>query len=63
MTALSPIDAPLARGDAAPPLQRQLYQRLREAILGGGLAPGSRLPGSRALADALAISRNTVSAV
>jgi len=56
------LEAPLARGRDAPPMQRQLHQRLREAILGGGLAPGSRLPGSRALAEALSISRNTVTA-
>ncbi|MDM0005560.1 PLP-dependent aminotransferase family protein [Variovorax sp. J22G73] len=43
-------------------MQRQLYDRLKRAILDGGLAPGSRLPGSRALAESLAISRNTVTA-
>jgi GntR family transcriptional regulator/MocR family aminotransferase len=43
-------------------MQRQLHERLKRAILDGRLAPGSRLPGSRALAEALAISRNTVTA-
>jgi GntR family transcriptional regulator/MocR family aminotransferase len=43
-------------------LQRQLYERLKRAILDGSLAPGSRLPGSRAMAESLGISRNTVTA-
>src|ERR1700712_3787504 len=58
----TPLEAPLAKGPGAAPMQRQLHHRFKEAILGGHLAPGSRLPGSRALAEALAISRNTVTA-
>ncbi|MDQ2147214.1 PLP-dependent aminotransferase family protein [Alcaligenaceae bacterium C4P045] len=54
------LDAPLARDVDAPSLQRQLHTRLRTAILGGRLLPGSRLPGTRALAQSLGISRNTV---
>ena len=45
---------------AEVPLQQQLYDQVREVILAGGLAPGSRLPSSRALAAELACSRNTV---
>lgn len=45
---------------ASLPLHRQLYNALREAILGGRLAGGMRLPATRALAAELAISRNTV---
>src|SRR5471030_3177688 len=56
------LEVPLARGPGAAPMQRQLHHRFKEAILGGHLAPGSRLPGSRSLAEALAISRNTVTA-
>ena len=56
------FETPLATQPAAEPLQRQLHQRLKHAILDGRLAPGSRLPGSRALAEGLAISRNTVTA-
>jgi GntR family transcriptional regulator / MocR family aminotransferase len=41
-------------------LYRQLYDQLREAILSGQLAPGTRLPSSRELADELEIARNTV---
>ncbi|WP_285411213.1 PLP-dependent aminotransferase family protein [Variovorax sp. efr-133-TYG-130] len=56
------LDTPLAKGREAGSMQRQLYDRLKRAILDGSLAPGSRLPGSRALAESLAISRNTVTA-
>ncbi len=45
---------------AALPLQRQLYDQLREAVLAGRLAPGTRLPASRSLARELGCSRNTV---
>jgi len=46
---------------AAPePLHRQVYGELRAGILGGRLRPGMRLPSSRALADELGVSRNTV---
>ena len=49
----------LAR-DTVTPLHRQLYDQLREAILAGRLAPGVRLPSTRALASELGLSRNTV---
>lgn len=42
------------------PLHRQLYQQLRAAILEGRLKPGTRLPSTRAFANELGISRNTV---
>lgn len=41
------------------PLYRQLYLQLQEAILAGQLAPGTRLPSTRALAQELQVSRNT----
>ena len=41
-------------------MHRQLYSELRDAVLTGRLAPGSRLPSTRALASDLGISRNTV---
>jgi len=41
-------------------LSRQLYQALRLRVLDGRLASGMRLPASRDLAAALAISRNSV---
>src|SRR3546814_13995997 len=42
------------------PLYRQLYFAIREGILAGRLAPGLRLPATRALASDLGLSRNTV---
>jgi GntR family transcriptional regulator/MocR family aminotransferase len=44
-------------------LMRQLYDRLRGAILDRSLPPGFRLPSSRDLARHLKVSRNTVSFV
>ena len=49
-----------ARGEET--LQRALYHAVREAILCGRLHAGSRLPGSRMLAQQLSLSRNTVNA-
>jgi len=46
--------------ESEKPLQRQLYESLREAILGGRLVPGQKLPASRELALTLGISRTTV---
>lgn len=54
------LSSPLARGPGALPRQRQLIQRLKQAILAGQLPAGGKLPASRVLADELAISRNTV---
>lgn len=42
------------------PLYRQICQRLREAILSGELAEGTRLPTERALAKDLGVNRTTV---
>jgi 2-aminoadipate transaminase len=42
------------------PLYRQICQRLREAILAGELAEGTRLPTERALASELGVNRTTV---
>lgn len=47
------------RADAG--LSRQLYDRVRAAILAGKLRPGLRLPSSRTLARQLGVARNTVS--
>ncbi len=58
-----PLDAPLARTAGAPSLQRQLLRRVRDAILGGAMPAGTRLPGTRALAETLGVSRNTTAAV
>lgn len=55
-----PVDLSGIRLDPAQGLARQLYQALRERILDGRLAGGTRLPASRDLAALLGISRNTV---
>ncbi|NTX34928.1 MULTISPECIES: PLP-dependent aminotransferase family protein [unclassified Myxococcus] len=47
-------------GRQAGSLHRRLYERLREAILAGTLAPRSRLPSTRTLSRELGISRGTV---
>ncbi len=54
------LSSPLTRGPGALPRQRQLIQRLKQAILAGQLPAGGKLPSSRALSEELAISRNTV---
>src|SRR5437867_9285665 len=61
------VDMPLAMPllmtldrSSVVPLHRQLYDRLREAILTGRLAGGTRLPATRTLASELGVSRNTV---
>src|SRR5216683_1007161 len=41
-------------------LSHQLTRQLRSLITGGRLVPGQRLPSSRQLAEALKVSRNTV---
>jgi GntR family transcriptional regulator/MocR family aminotransferase len=46
--------------DLPEPLYRQIYRALREAMLGGRLLPGVRLPSTRTLATELGVSRNTV---
>ena len=43
-----------------PKVRESLEAALREAVRGGRLAPGSRLPPSRALATDLGLARNTV---
>jgi GntR family transcriptional regulator/MocR family aminotransferase len=46
---------PRARGG----LQQQIYAGVRRAILDGAVAPGTRLPSSRAVAEDLRVSRTT----
>ncbi|MFW6084014.1 MAG: PLP-dependent aminotransferase family protein, partial [Gemmatimonadota bacterium] len=46
----------------ARPLYVQLYRRVREGVLRGTIAPGTRLPSARTLASEEGISRNTVEA-
>src|SRR5690242_4162616 len=46
----------------AQPVYRQIYQRLKDAILAGRLPPGTRLPSARSLAAELHLARGTVEA-
>jgi GntR family transcriptional regulator/MocR family aminotransferase len=57
-----PVDRPDLRLDASlpAPLYKQLYGRLRGAILSGHLRRGARLPSTRALASELGVSRFTI---
>ncbi|SIO47029.1 PLP-dependent aminotransferase family protein [Paraburkholderia phenazinium] len=59
------IIGPLSHGALTPagkpvPLQKQLIERLQQAILAGRLPAGALLPSSRLLAAELGVSRNTV---
>lgn len=55
------MNIPIRVDRTAPePLHRQLYDALRAAILGGRLAPGTRIPSSRQLARQLNVARTTV---
>ncbi|MFI6387371.1 PLP-dependent aminotransferase family protein [Nonomuraea sp. NPDC050547] len=55
------VDLPVALSrDSAEPLAAQLTAWLREAMRGGTLAPGERLPSSRGLAAQLGVSRTVV---
>ncbi|HLW00317.1 MAG TPA: PLP-dependent aminotransferase family protein [Ktedonobacterales bacterium] len=57
------LDLPLVLDQGArAPLQQQLREHLRQAILDGRLAPGTRLPSTRTLAEALGVSRTVTSA-
>lgn len=49
-----------AGGVRAEPLHAQLERQLRDGIRGGRLAPGTRLPATRELAQQLAVSRGVV---
>jgi GntR family transcriptional regulator/MocR family aminotransferase len=53
----------LLPGPGSRRTRRDLYEQLKTAIRSGRLAPGLRMPASRALAGQLGISRNTVIAV
>jgi GntR family transcriptional regulator / MocR family aminotransferase len=46
--------------ESKEPLFRQIYREMRQAILGGALVPGERLPSTRDLAEQLGVSRTVV---
>ncbi|HEU5227265.1 MAG TPA: PLP-dependent aminotransferase family protein [Ktedonobacteraceae bacterium] len=57
----TPLKKPVFTLDqnASAPLYRQLYERLRGAILSGQLEAGVRLPSTRVMASSLGVSRTT----
>src|SRR5690349_2964765 len=59
MVPVFPFDLELAQR-AGGTLTRSLHQQLRAAVLDGRLVAGSAMPSTRAVAEALGISRNTV---
>src|SRR3954466_177104 len=54
------LDLPLDLDGITGPQSLRVHQGLRDTILAGRLAPGSRLPASRVLAKQLGVRRNTV---
>jgi GntR family transcriptional regulator/MocR family aminotransferase len=54
---IGPLDT-----EAASPYYRQIYDRFCDAIVGGVLKPGDRVPSARALAEELGLARGTVDA-
>src|ERR1700681_414282 len=46
--------------DSAVPIYQQIIDGLREAVSGGRVVPGSKLPSTRIFAEELGVSRNTV---
>ncbi len=56
-----PLPISLDRNQASP-VYRQIYERIRNAILAGVLAPGTRLPSWNGLASQLGVARGTVKA-
>src|SRR5258708_545274 len=55
-----PVDLIASDAQSPEPLHRQLYLRLVELIMDGSLPFDGRLPSSRALAQKINVSRNTV---
>jgi GntR family transcriptional regulator/MocR family aminotransferase len=54
------LDFDKPNGSSPQPLVVRVESRIRSAIMSGSLAPGSRLPSSRILAQDLKVSRHTV---
>jgi GntR family transcriptional regulator/MocR family aminotransferase len=59
MTVRAELDLPVRIDrESRVPVHRQVTEALRRSIRAGALAPGARLPSTRALAEALGIARN-----
>ena len=59
-TTRSPLLSLTFNRSAGEPLQQQIFNQVREAILSGRLKPGTRIPSTRVLANELKLSRNTI---
>jgi len=59
-TAAASSRLPPLASSGREPLYRQVYARFRNAIAGGVLKPGDRIPSARALAKELGVARGTV---
>ncbi len=57
---MTTFKADLFRATSNTPLYLQLYTHIQQAILSGELKGGMKLPATRALAEELNVSRNTV---
>ena len=62
MAAAKPRSIPPLDPTLAEPFYRQIYGRVRDAISGGLLKPGDRLPSARALMQELGLARGTIEA-
>jgi GntR family transcriptional regulator len=60
MPTVAPVRLPIGRLSDAAPLYSQIAQRLTGRIRAGKLAPGSRLPPERDLAETLGVNRMTL---
>src|ERR1700754_2431079 len=56
-SAIQPLDP-----GSADPFYRQIYDRFRDAIAGGVLKPGDRIPSARAMTRELGLARGTIDA-
>jgi GntR family transcriptional regulator/MocR family aminotransferase len=56
----SSLDGLLLEAESTRPLYQQLYDGLREMVLSGAIAGGTRIPSSRVLSERLGVSRFTV---
>ncbi|VVD63669.1 GntR family transcriptional regulator [Pandoraea eparura] len=60
--ALAALHLAAAAQTVGVPTYRALYERIRDGILSGKLAPSTRLPSTRSLASELGVARGTVEA-
>ncbi|WP_213947374.1 PLP-dependent aminotransferase family protein [Luteibacter sp. dw_328] len=62
MATHKPSDIGTLDTEASAPYYRQIYDRFCDAIIGGVMKPGDRVPSARALAEELGLARGTIDA-